>query len=640
MIAGDRTTVDRIELSGAAVADRNGAGIRQEGTDLTVTRSWFHDNENGILTGADPDSDVVITRSRFFRNGFGDGYSHNLYVGAVRSLTVTGSWFAAADTGHELKSRAARNTIVANRISDGDAAASYSIDLPNGGRAMVAGNVIVQGPRSENPALVSYGAEGLTHPSRTLWVVNNTFVNRRTSGTYVALAAGARAHLRNNLLVGPGDLASGASAEARANRRVGLGGFVDPAPRTSGCCRRHRPSTEGARCPDAGAPAGSTSLRPDTCVARSPGGRTSGRTSCAEVRHDPSADRRDRGGSEPSGESDPPRYGTTTLPTLRPESTMRCASAIVGERQGAVDDRPRLARGHPLEQAGEVTPGPPARHPRTTSPRARSGVGEARHREQEAPSGVEEPGADAAVEVADGVEHHVVASPGGPGHRLRSRGRRPRRRPASGPGRRSGAAGAPSHARRARWASWTATIRRRRGTVDQHARAGTARSHRKCTGRAPPNRMAGGLLVRDVCGLGRSSVGRGRPRARRGRPSGARSYPHTSSPTVTAADARADRLDDARERRNAEDRAAGAGGGRARAVPAPRIPRGKRAPLMRASPEVTRRGAHPHEHLALALPRVGHVAHLRPPPAGRTSSTTAALTIPLSPYTCKTDDGQ
>ena len=227
VIAGDRTTVDRIELSGAAVADRNGAGIRQEGTDLTVTRSWFHDNENGILTGADPESDVVITRSRFFRNGFGDGFSHNLYVGAVRSLTVTGSWLSAADTGHELKSRAARTTIVANRISDGDATASYSIDLPNGGLSLVAGNVIVQGPRSENPALVSYGAEGLTHPSRTLWVVNNTLVNRRTSGTFVALAAGARAHLRNNLLVGPGELTSGPPTDARRNRVVGLDGFVD-----------------------------------------------------------------------------------------------------------------------------------------------------------------------------------------------------------------------------------------------------------------------------------------------------------------------------------------------------------------------------------------------------------------------------
>lgn len=228
VVAGDRTTVDRIEFSGAAVADRNGAGIRQEGTRLTVTRSWFHHNETGILTGADPDSDVVITRSRFFRNGAGDGYSHNLYVGAVRSLTVTGSWFSGADTGHELKSRAARNTIVGNRISDGDATASYSIDLPDGGHSLIAGNVIVQGPRSENSALVSYGAEGLTHSSHTLWVVNNTFVNRRASGTFVALASGSRAHLRNNLLVGPGDLTDSASTDVRANHRVGVSGFVDP----------------------------------------------------------------------------------------------------------------------------------------------------------------------------------------------------------------------------------------------------------------------------------------------------------------------------------------------------------------------------------------------------------------------------
>lgn len=234
VIAGDRVRVDRVELSGAAVPDRNGAGIRAEGTDLTVTRSWFHHDEMGILTGADPESDVVVRRSRFFRNGAGDGYSHHLYVGAVRSLTVTGSWFRDADVGHELKSRAARNEIVGNLLDDADGAASYSIDLPNGGLSLVAGNVVVQGPSSENSTLVSYGAEGLTQPSRRLWVVANTFVNRRSSGTFVALAPGSRATLRNNLLVGPGELVAGERADARGSLRVDAGSFVDasgaPAP--------------------------------------------------------------------------------------------------------------------------------------------------------------------------------------------------------------------------------------------------------------------------------------------------------------------------------------------------------------------------------------------------------------------------
>jgi hypothetical protein len=228
VIAGDRTKVDRLEFSGATVPDQNGAGIRQEGDGLTVTRSWFHHNQNGILAGANPESDIVIRRSRFFRSGAGDGYTHNLYIGSVRSLTVTGSYLWGADVGHELKSRAATNTIVGNRITDDDATASYSVDLPNGGRSLIAGNVIIQGPNSENSTLISYGAEGFTDVSRTLWVVNNTFVNRRTTGTFVGLAEGSRTNLRNNLLVGPGDLTNLVETPVSANRRVGLEDFADP----------------------------------------------------------------------------------------------------------------------------------------------------------------------------------------------------------------------------------------------------------------------------------------------------------------------------------------------------------------------------------------------------------------------------
>ncbi|HXH81161.1 NosD domain-containing protein [Nocardioides sp.] len=230
VIAGDRTVVDSIEFSGAAVTDKNGAGIRQEGVGLTVTRSWFHDNQNGILTGASPTSDIVIRDSRFFSNGAGDGYSHNLYIGAVRSLTVSGSYIWGAKVGHELKSRAAQNTIIGNRITDADAATSYSIDLPNGGRSLIAGNVIIQGPNSPNSTLVSYAAEGFPATgSRELWVVNNTFVNRRTAGTFVRLATGSQANLHNNLMVGPGSLTNLTGVPASANIRVGLQEFVNPA---------------------------------------------------------------------------------------------------------------------------------------------------------------------------------------------------------------------------------------------------------------------------------------------------------------------------------------------------------------------------------------------------------------------------
>ena len=52
VIKGDKTTVENIEFSGARVPDRNGAGIRQEGSGLTIRNCYFHHNENGILGGA------------------------------------------------------------------------------------------------------------------------------------------------------------------------------------------------------------------------------------------------------------------------------------------------------------------------------------------------------------------------------------------------------------------------------------------------------------------------------------------------------------------------------------------------------------------------------------------------------------
>src|SRR5690242_10252189 len=84
VVKGAQTTIDNIEFSGAKVADRNGAGIRLEGPGLTVRNSYFHHNENGILAGQNLESDVLIESSEFAHNGFGDGQSHNLYIGTVR----------------------------------------------------------------------------------------------------------------------------------------------------------------------------------------------------------------------------------------------------------------------------------------------------------------------------------------------------------------------------------------------------------------------------------------------------------------------------------------------------------------------------------------------------------------------------
>lgn len=208
--AGARIAVENIEFSGAAVQHHNGAGIRAEGRDLAVCGSYFHDNQEGLLGGG---GNVLIEYSEFARNGNCDdpsGCAHNIYIDKTARFTLRHSYSHHARIGHVVKSRARENHILYNRLMDEvDGTSSYIIDLPEGGLSYIIGNLLQQGPRTDNPVILAYGAEGLRHPSRTLYVVNNTFVNDLGSGTFVSVAAGSTATVRNNLFVGRGTAVSG-----------------------------------------------------------------------------------------------------------------------------------------------------------------------------------------------------------------------------------------------------------------------------------------------------------------------------------------------------------------------------------------------------------------------------------------------
>jgi hypothetical protein len=103
LVTNTDITLDHLELSGAKVADKNGAGVRYQAGNLTITNSYFHGNENGLLANADAAGSITIRNSEFSHNGAGDGYSHNLYVGAIGSLTIDNSYFHDAVLGHEIK---------------------------------------------------------------------------------------------------------------------------------------------------------------------------------------------------------------------------------------------------------------------------------------------------------------------------------------------------------------------------------------------------------------------------------------------------------------------------------------------------------------------------------------------------------
>ena len=250
---GANIAVENVEFSGAAVPHHNGSGIRAEGRDLAVCGSYFHDNQEGILGGG---GRVLVEYSEFARNGNCDdpeGCAHNIYIVNTARFTLRHSYSHHARIGHVVKSRARENHILYNRLMDeADGTSSYIIDLPEGGLSYVIGNLLQQGPRTDNPVILAYGAEGLRHPSRTLYVVNNTFVNDLGSGTFVSVAPGGTATVQNNLFVGAGTAVGGAAIQlsnlaTSAPRFVDRGAFdYRPTAATPGIDRGTAPGTAGA----------------------------------------------------------------------------------------------------------------------------------------------------------------------------------------------------------------------------------------------------------------------------------------------------------------------------------------------------------------------------------------------------------
>jgi len=206
------TTIINVEFRDAKVPDQNGAGIRLDGGNLVLRNTGFFDNENGILGGSGPTT-VTIERSEFARNGFGDGYTHNIYIGNINRLNVVASHFHEAKIGHNLKSRAKENYIENSYFMDGPTGtSSYLLDFPDGGVVFMRGNLLHKGPRADNTTAVSFGAEKNTWTTNTVTMTHNTVVNTLGRGTFVYVAGYTQqATLTANLFAGSAALISGIS---------------------------------------------------------------------------------------------------------------------------------------------------------------------------------------------------------------------------------------------------------------------------------------------------------------------------------------------------------------------------------------------------------------------------------------------
>ena len=229
-------SIENFSFAGAAIDagdGGNGAGIRYEGGDMVLTNDSFQGNQDGLLAfpvlGL-PSNTITLNDDLFNDNGSGTGYTHNAYIGAVDSSTVTNSVFENAQAGHELKSRALVNTITNNvfisgvGIGDG----SYDIDLPNGGKDVLTSNTIIKGPNAQNYAMVHFGGEGIPYAGSSLTIQDNLFqATGNPNAIGVLNQTSITADLADNVLDG---LTSGAFVQgpARETNNYDISGTLLP----------------------------------------------------------------------------------------------------------------------------------------------------------------------------------------------------------------------------------------------------------------------------------------------------------------------------------------------------------------------------------------------------------------------------
>ncbi|HEY3837735.1 MAG TPA: Ig-like domain-containing protein, partial [Bryobacteraceae bacterium] len=220
VIDGHDVAIDNFEFrnAGTSTSATNAEAIRIEpgtttspnGGNVTVERSYIHDNFEGILSdgiasgaawySATPY--ITFQYDEFADNGYGDGLTHNIYIGCCGNMnfTLQYSWSHDSYVGHAVKDRAPISNILYNLIGDSAGNTSYLLDFPLGGSTYVVGNSLYKlatTNRSANAAAVIFADvsdNGAGDPeygtaNQDLHFINNTMVLDPANGNSSASPA-------------------------------------------------------------------------------------------------------------------------------------------------------------------------------------------------------------------------------------------------------------------------------------------------------------------------------------------------------------------------------------------------------------------------------------------------------------------
>ena len=235
LVVQGEVTLENLLLRGARRVHGNGAGIRFLDGRLEVRGCSFVDNETGLLGSDQPHAELRLLDCVFGNAPrHASGLHHLLYASTMARLEVQGCRFEGGWRGHLLKSRARHNLIRYNLLRDGaGGGASYELELAEGGDNTVVGNIIVQGPDTQNRSIVAVGYDARPERGHRLVFAYNTVVNQAWWPARFlrvwdrALPDASSCTVAHNLFVGPGSTGTPAGSDAGGNRQLPLEALED-----------------------------------------------------------------------------------------------------------------------------------------------------------------------------------------------------------------------------------------------------------------------------------------------------------------------------------------------------------------------------------------------------------------------------
>jgi hypothetical protein len=178
VLRGQDARIDGMVFQNMRTPDFNGAGIRLEKGNLTVTRAVFRNSEQGITTLDDKAGNIRIDQSSFSGLGHcGKGLpcTHSIDIGGYKTLNITKSRFERGNGGDYVKSRALAVTINDNAFDDSRGRdTAYMINLSVGAVGRIARNIFVHSRYGDtNRVFIAVAPDGRTQSSEGLSINAN-----------------------------------------------------------------------------------------------------------------------------------------------------------------------------------------------------------------------------------------------------------------------------------------------------------------------------------------------------------------------------------------------------------------------------------------------------------------------------------